>query len=158
MDSKPFHILHVEDDDVHAGLVRRILADAPVRVELIRLADGADAIRYLRGTGAGPDRPWPDLILLDLKLPKISGHEVLRALKRDDRLRQIPVVVLTCSDSEDDRRRAYAAYANSYLVKPLKFTELERLLRDLNDYWATLNRPAPPSGRGRAGTAWLAMS
>ena len=107
---RPFRILHVEDDDVHAELVRRTLMREVPAIELERVADGAEAQERLFG---GHGHPQPDLILLDLKLPKVDGHEILAMVKGDERLRVIPVVVLTTSDQEADVQRAYAEHANS---------------------------------------------
>jgi CheY-like chemotaxis protein len=139
---RPFRILHVEDDDVHAELVRRTLMREVPAIELERVADGAEAQERLFG---GHGHPQPDLILLDLKLPKVDGHEILAMVKGDERLRVIPVVVLTTSDQEADVQRAYAEHANSYLVKPVSFPQFRSLLAQLKQYWMTWNRAVPPA-------------
>jgi CheY-like chemotaxis protein len=136
-----FRVLHVEDDDVHAEIVRRNLVREVPALELERVADGAEAQERLFGSH---DRPQPDLVLLDLKLPKVDGHEILAMLKGHERLKMIPVVVLTTSDQETDVRRAYAEHANSYLVKPVSFPQFRSLLALLKQYWMTWNRAAPP--------------
>jgi CheY-like chemotaxis protein len=137
----PLRCLLVEDDDTHARLIQlamsRVSSEPPT---MDRVRDGQEALSYLKRESGFSDRETPDLILLDLKLPKISGHEVLEAVKADEYLRVIPVVVLTTSDSENDRIRAYAAHANSYLVKPMAFEQFMQMLRDLNAYWGQWNR------------------
>src|SRR4051812_21922705 len=109
-----FRFLLVEDDDDHAYAVERGLRKSGINCVIARSKDGAEALDYLRVT-----EDVPDLILLDLKLPKKSGHEVLEAVKTDEELRTIPVVVLTTSNAESDRIRAYRQYANSYVIKPV---------------------------------------
>src|SRR6266850_4690713 len=128
MRQRPFRILHVEDDEVHARLVRESLSAKETGIHVDRAVDGEEALAYVRSAGRGKERPLPDLILLDLKLPKVDGHEFLQALKQDERLRVIPVVVLTTSDKDSDRRRAYASHTNSYMVKPMSFNELKSMV------------------------------
>ena len=137
------HFLLVEDDESHAELVRRNLAKERVENTLDRVVDGAEALQYLRRQGPFADASRPDVILLDLKLPKVDGHEVLRIIKADDDLRSIPVVVLTTSDAEADREQAYALNANSYLVKPIDFEQFRRIVKDLSLYWGVWNRRSP---------------
>jgi len=135
-------ILHVEDDDAHAELVRRELGKAAPRSPVSRVADGAEAIAYLSGEGPYADRrahPLPALVLLDLRLPKIDGLEVLRFIKEREALRPIPVVMLTSSDSERDLARAYDTHVNSYVVKPLDHLRFRALLADVARYWMELN-------------------
>jgi CheY-like chemotaxis protein len=132
-------ILLVEDDDAHAELERIALesGDHPARVE--RVADGDEALDYLRRAGTYADKPRPDLILLDLNMPRVDGHEVLTEIKADDELRTIPVVVLTTSASIFDKSKAYQHHANSYVVKPFDFRSFRRMLNDLRTYWSTWN-------------------
>ncbi len=135
-------ILHVEDDDAHAELVRRELGKAAPRSPVRRVADGAEAIAYLSGEGPYADRaahPLPALVLLDLRLPKVDGIEVLRFIKDDEVLRFIPVVMLTSSDSDRDLSRAYGTHVNSYVVKPLDHLRFRELLSDIARYWMELN-------------------
>ncbi len=134
--------LLIEDDDDHAEFLIRALKRARSTNEVERMSDGAQALTYLRGEGEHAGRPTPDVILLDLKLPKVSGHEVLAGIKSDPVLLTIPVVVLTTSDAESDRARAYASHANSYLVKPIDFEQFRQLIHDLEAYWGICNRPA----------------
>ena len=146
MRNRPFRILHVEDDDVHARLVRESLSGKEAGIHVDRAVDGEEALAYIRSAGRGKQRPLPDLILLDLKLPKVDGHEFLQVLKQDASLRVIPVVVLTTSDKDSDRRTAYASHANSYLVKPMNFAELKSLVAEVRTYWAQWNCPSPENG------------
>lgn len=140
---KPVHFLLVEDDASHAELVRMALADNMVLNTLDHVGDGERAIRYLRGEGEYAARTMPDVILLDIRLPKIDGHEVLAQIKADEQLRTIPVIILTTSEAEVDRVRAYSSHANSYLVKPVDFGKFQRMVRDLEFYWAVWNQRAP---------------
>lgn len=136
----PLHVLLVEDDDDHADLTRLALEEHDPKHRVERVADGAAALDYLfqRGRYAGTDRP--DLVLLDLNLPRTSGLDVLAAVKEDPERRVIPVVVLTTSDAETDRARAYGHYANSYVVKPVNFGKFQAMIRELGDYWACWNQ------------------
>ncbi len=142
MDYKLLNFLLVEDDDDHAHLVLRSLSASRVANRIDRVADGFEALSYLRQEGEFADCPRPDVILLDLKLPKVDGHDVLKAVKHDPHLSTIPVVVLTTSDAEADRLRAYELRANSYLVKPVDFDRFHKLVNDLGLYWGVWNRPA----------------
>ena len=141
MDGKLFHFLLVEDDDDHAEIVRRTLLHNRVSNTVDRVADGEEALSYLRQEPPYDDRPRPDVILLDLKLPKLNGHEVLTAVKNEPSLRTIPTVVLTTSEAESDRHRAYDNHANSYLVKPVDFQRFRQMVDDLNLYWGLWNSP-----------------
>ena len=142
MQDEPFVILLVEDDQAHAEIVRRNLAVFHVSSRLEHVSDGQAALEYLGG-----QRPWsslphprPHLILLDLRLPKIDGLELLRRVKAESRLASIPVVVLSTSDAEKDIRRASESHANSYLVKPLDLDEFVRMIGALGDYWLGWNK------------------
>ncbi|WP_342190274.1 response regulator [Stieleria varia] len=133
--------LLVEDDDNHAHLVMRSLQKARVQNRVFRVSDGAEALAFLRSEGDFADTPHPDVVLLDLNLPKLSGHEVLAIIKQDEHLKTIPVVVMTTSDAESDRVKAYEHHANSYVVKPLDFDRFRELVRDLCLYWGVWNEP-----------------
>lgn len=143
---RPIHFLLVEDDDAHAELALMELKSVGGWVSVDRVADGAAALDYLHGQNAWINARRPDVVLLDLKLPRIDGHEVLQAIKGDPKLQAIPVVVLTTSDAETDRVRAYFRHANSYVVKPLDFESFQRVVREVEEYWGQCNRP-PPAAR-----------
>jgi CheY-like chemotaxis protein len=143
MIGKPMTILLVEDNPDHAELVKRNLEDFQVANHIHHVEDGEAALDYVYRRGTYSDNkkfPRPDLILLDLRLPKIDGLEVLKQIKRDLALQAIPVVVLTTSDAEKDLAQAYEYHANSYLTKPVNFDNFSRLLRDLGYYWLAWNK------------------
>jgi len=136
-------ILLVEDDPDHTELVRRAIEELGRDVRLVALADGEIALDYLfrRGEWANPERsPKPDLVLLDLRLPRLDGFSVLREIKSASALRHVPVVILTSSSSDRDVEQAYAEHANSYLVKPHDYERLVTLLGRARDYWLVRNR------------------
>lgn len=140
--NKRQHFLLVEDSRAHAMLaVMALTEDGSSELTVDHVSNGADALAYLRREGAFEDRPRPDLVLLDLKLPVLDGHEVLRQVKDDESLRTIPVVVLSTSDAEGDKARAYAMHANSYLVKPIGGEQFHQVLRDVRYYWTEVNEP-----------------
>ncbi|HEX3593932.1 MAG TPA: response regulator [Polyangiaceae bacterium] len=130
-------VLHVEDNGDHADLVQRCLTRYRPERRVVRVEDGEAALEYLAKCDTDGRRPM--LILLDLRLPKLDGIDVLRAVKTDPELAAIPVVVLTTSDSASDIARAYQNHVNSYLVKPDDFVLLDSMMRDLGDYWLGWN-------------------
>lgn len=135
--------LLVEDDPVHAELIVRGLRDNWVANRIHHVLDGEAALDCLFRRGAYADAmksPVPHLILLDLRLPRIDGLEVLKEIKGDVRLRRIPVVVLTNSEGERDVVRAYENHVNSYLVKPVNFEQFGKLMQDLDFYWLAWNQ------------------
>lgn len=143
MQGEPIVILLVEDDPAHAEIVRRNLASSRIANRLIHVSDGQEALDYLYNRGAfgnAVQTPRPGLILLDLRLPKIDGLEVLKRIKTDPSLAQIPVVILTTSTAESDVARAYDYHANSYLVKPVDFTQFVELMEVLDYYWLAWNQ------------------
>jgi CheY-like chemotaxis protein len=127
-------ILLVEDNPDDVTLTLRALNRQNLANHVHVVHDGAEALAYLRGNG------HPRLVLLDLKLPKVSGLEVLEEVKQDDRLRSIPVVMLTSSREEPDIKRAYALGVNSYIVKPVDFEQFMAAVSDAGLYWLLLNR------------------
>jgi len=141
MVGEPVLVMLVEDNLDHAELVMRTLADHRVANRIIHFTDGQSALDYLfrRGEYAGPPGARPHVILLDLRLPRVDGIEVLQAIKESPELRQIPVVVLTTSETEKDIARAYYNHANSYLVKPVGYDEFVKLMQDLGFYWLSWN-------------------
>lgn len=134
-----FHFLLVEDDEAHAELIRRNLQRQPVSTRLTRVDNGADALSLLMQEPPFEDADLPDMVLLDLKLPKVNGLTVLETIKQDRDLAHLPVVVLTTSDAQADRKRANLSHANSYLVKPLDFGAFRDLIRDICQYWGVHN-------------------
>lgn len=143
MKGEPIIILLVEDDPAHAEIVRRNFAESRLANRLIHVADGQAALDYLlrQDVFADPETsPRPNLILLDLRLPKVDGLEVLERIKADPALRRIPVVILTTSAAEADMTRAYAAHVNSYLVKPVDFPQFQELMMSLGYYWLAWNK------------------
>jgi CheY-like chemotaxis protein len=139
----PIKILHVEDDANDALLFRHACDKAGVSFEIRGVSDGDEAIAYLRDTDGrsdGKEHPVPQLILLDLKMPRLSGFEVLTWLRNEARFQKTPVIVLTSSNHEIDIRRAYDLGASSYLVKPVGFEGLIEVARTINDYWMGLKR------------------
>jgi len=143
MNGEPNLILLVEDDQAHAEVVRRILSCSRISIRLMHVSDGQAALDYLfrRKEFSDPAlSPRPGLILLDLRLPKVDGLEVLKAIKSDDGLSQIPVVMLTTSAAEVDVTKAYAYHANSYLVKPADFEQFGELVEALGYYWLLWNQ------------------
>lgn len=137
------HFLLVEDDDNHAHLIMRSLKKNRIRNTFNRVSDGQAALDYLFARNEYADRQLPDVILLDLNLPKRSGIEVLELIKGSACLRIIPVVMLTTSDAERDRISAYSHHVNSYLVKPVDFDQFKTIVDDLGYYWGICNVPAP---------------
>jgi two-component system response regulator len=141
------HILLVEDNEAHAELVIRGLRDQQVANRIHHVSDGEKALDYLFRRGAYTDpvqNPRPNLILLDLRLPRVDGLEVLRTIKTTPDLLRIPVVILTSSDAESDIVKSYDYYANSYIVKPLDFKTFTKLMKDLGFYWLGWNsKPIP---------------
>ena len=144
MDPGSVDILLVEDNSNDMELTLRVLRKvaAGERVRVVR--DGAEALEFLFPAAAAPGAaPEPKMILLDLKLPKVDGHEVLRRIKSDERTRCIPTVVLTSSQEERDLLRSYRLGANSYVVKPVRFDEFEEAVSELGVYWLQRNALPP---------------
>jgi two-component system response regulator len=139
-------ILLVEDNDDDAELTTMAFAEAKVGNPIVRLADGIEALDYLLCRGRWADRDSaevPAVVLLDLKLPRLNGLEVLTALRADERTRHLPVVVLTSSAEEGDRLAAYDQHVNSYVRKPVDYDHFVAATRQLGLYWLVLNQPAP---------------
>jgi two-component system response regulator len=137
-------ILLVEDSPADEALTLRALKKANIMSEVVVARDGAEALDYLFGTESGEDRgKLPDLILLDLKLPKLDGHEVLKRIRADVRTHLLPVVILTTSVEDEDRLEGYRVGANSYVRKPVDFAEFSQAVLQLGLYWLVLNEQPP---------------
>jgi CheY-like chemotaxis protein len=138
-------ILLVEDDPRDVELTLTALEDYKLANEVVICRDGQEALDYLYGRGKFRDRinDNPAVILLDLKLPKVDGLEVLQQIKSDERLRMIPVVMLTSSHEEKDMMRSYKLGVNAYVVKPVDFHEFINAVKELGVFWAVINEPPP---------------
>jgi CheY-like chemotaxis protein len=136
----PIEVLLVEDDPGDVLLIREAFEDNKVANRLHVVADGVEALDFMRQMGEHADAPRPDLVLLDLNLPRKDGREVLAEVKADERLRRIPVVVLTTSESEEDVLRSYALHANAYVTKPVDFDRFIEVVRKIDDFFVTVVR------------------
>lgn len=135
---RPIEILMVEDNPGDVRLTQEALKDAKVSNTLRVVEDGAAALDFLYRRGDYADAPRPDLILLDLNLPKKNGREVLEVIKQDAQLKMIPVVILTTSQAEEDVVRAYSLHANCYISKPVDFTQFTKIVRTIEDFWLSI--------------------
>ena len=140
---RPVEILLVEDNEGDARLAIEALKDAKVRNNLSWVKDGMEAMDFLRNEGAHREAARPDVILLDLNLPKKDGREVLADIKDDESLRRIPVVVLTVSQAEEDIIRSYDLHANCFISKPLDLEQFMRVVQAVEDFWLTIVRLPP---------------
>ena len=136
--SKTVEILLIEDNPGDARLAREALRDAKVRNHLSWVPDGVEGMAYLRQEGKYSQSPRPDLILLDLNLPRKDGREVLSEIKADEKLRRIPVVILTTSQAEEDILRAYHLNANCYITKPVDLEQFMKVVKTIEDFWLTI--------------------
>jgi chemotaxis family two-component system response regulator Rcp1 len=133
-----FEVLLVEDSPGDVRLTREAFKDAKVHINLHVASDGAEAMTILHGKGKHVDVPRPDLILLDLNLPKKSGREVLEEIKGDASLKSIPVVILTTSASEADVLRSYLLHANCFISKPVDFTGFLKVVQSIDNFWLSV--------------------
>jgi len=142
MKGEPLSVLLVEDDPGHAELIRRNFQHQRIANIIFHVSDGEEALEYLFNRGRYADEvkcPRPHLVLLDLRLPKVDGIEVLQAIREDSSLNKLPVVILTSSSAEADVAKAYDQHANSYVVKPLDFDRFSQLMDTLGFYWLGWN-------------------
>ena len=143
---KPASLLLVEDNPMDVELILDAFKEARLGNKIHTARNGKEALEFLLGEGKYADRnqyPLPDIVLLDLKMPGIDGHEVLRRIKGTDKLKRLPVIILTSSRDEGDRVMSYDNGANSYLVKPVSFDEFLKVVKTIADYWLTLNVEPP---------------
>ena len=143
MKGEPIVILLVEDDPAHTEIIKRTFEESRLANRLVSVEDGQEALDYLhRKSKYYEDAtfPMPNLILLDLRLPKVDGLEVLKIIKSDTKLNSIPVVILTTSSAESDMVKAYEWHANSYLVKPVDFAQFNKLMNTFGYYWVVWNQ------------------
>ena len=136
-EQKVIEVLLVEDSPGDVRLTREAFRDANVSVRLHIANDGVEAVSFLRQQGAHAHAPRPDLILLDLNLPRMDGREVLSFIKEDESLTTIPTVILTTSDADVDIQRSYQLRANAYLSKPVQLEDFETLVKSISDFWLT---------------------
>ena len=142
MRAEPIKILLVEDNPDHVMLIKTILEENNFLNEIYVVTDGQEALDYMYHRGKYADEskaPRPGLILLDLKLPKVDGFEVLSQLKSDPELKSIPIIILTTSSQDEEIVRGYALGANSYVAKPVKFSEFAEKIKNLHLYWVLVN-------------------
>ena len=137
---RQIEVLLVEDDPGDVVMTREAFQDYKVRNQLHVVNDGTEAMAFLRQEGEYAGRPRPDLVLLDLNLPKMDGREVLEAIKSDPELSSIPVVVLTTSENEDDVLRSYSLHANAYVTKPVDFERFIEVVRQIDDFFISVVR------------------
>jgi CheY-like chemotaxis protein len=137
---RPIEILLVEDNVEDAQITLDALRDGRVRNRIHWVEDGEDALAFLRRHGRHSAAPRPDLILLDLRLPRMSGHEVLMEIKESPAWRRIPVVIMTSSDDEKDILAAYDKHANCYVTKPVDLDKFMEAVRSIEDFWLTVVR------------------
>lgn len=140
---KVIDILLVEDNPGDARLAQEALKDSKVRNNMFVVGDGVEALEFLRRQGKYTNAPRPDLILLDLNLPRKSGREVLAEVKSDNGLKRIPVVILTVSRDEQDILKAYDLHANCYITKPLDFEQFITITKTIEEFWLTIVKLPP---------------
>ena len=133
-------VLLVEDDPGDVLMTREAFEEHKVANRLWVVSDGVSALEFLRKQGEHASAPTPDLVLLDLNLPRMDGREVLAAVKQDPELKHIPVVVLTTSEAEEDVLRSYALHANAYVTKPVDFERFIRVVRDIDEFFVSVVR------------------
>jgi CheY-like chemotaxis protein len=152
MNADLISVLLVEDDPGDVLLVREAFEDHKVGNTLSVVSDGVEAMQYVRGEGSYANVARPDLILLDLNLPRKSGIEVLAEVKQDPRLFTIPIVVLTTSEAEEDIVAAYKLHANAYITKPVDFEQFSQIVHQIDDFFIGLVKLPRASPRDRTGT------
>jgi two-component system response regulator len=140
MKAKTASILLVEDDIADVELTKETLKDSKIEINLEVVNDGVDALSFLRKQGPFKDKQTPDLILLDLNMPRMDGRELLEELKKDKTLKKIPVVILTTSSSEEDVEKGYCYGANCFITKPVGLEQFVKIVKSIEDFWFTVVR------------------
>jgi chemotaxis family two-component system response regulator Rcp1 len=140
---RPIEILLVEDNPGDVRLTKEALKDAKVKNNLHPVGDGVEAMAFLHQQGQYADSPRPDVILLDLNLPKKDGREVLAEIKEDPKLKRIPVVIVTTSKAEQDIVQTYDLHANCYINKPVDFNQFIKVVKSIEDFWLTIVKLPP---------------
>jgi len=148
----PLQVLLIEDNPGDVRLMREIFLDCSIPMQLHVVIDGNEAMDFLRHVGAYVGAPRPDIILLDLNLPKMDGRQVLTAIKGDDGLKTIPTVILTTSAAEVDIATSYQLHANCYLSKPVQLDAFENLVKGIGDFWLTKVKLSRPGRADKAPT------
>jgi two-component system, chemotaxis family, response regulator Rcp1 len=141
--SRPVEILLVEDNPGDARLTQEALREGKIRNNLSHVKDGVEALSFLRREKGFESAPTPDIVLLDLNLPKKDGRQVLSEMKHDDGLKSIPVVVLTTSEAEQDVLRSYELHANCYITKPVDLEKFIAIVRAIEDFWLAVVKLPP---------------
>lgn len=142
---RAIEILLVEDNPGDADLAREALEQSKIKNKLYVAEDGIDAMAFLKKKGLYADAPRPNLIILDLNLPRMDGREVLAEIKKDDNLKRIPVVILTTSKADEDILRSYNLHANCYITKPIAFDQFMKVVHSIEDFWLSIV-VLPPDG------------
>lgn len=142
----PIEILLVEDSPSDVRLTLETLKDEKISNLIHVVSDGEEALAFLRREGKYSNAVRPDMILLDLNLPKVDGRQVLKEIKSDDKLKTIPVVVLTVSRSEEDILKSYKLHANCYITKPVDLVQFQKVAKSIQEFWLTIVK-LPPNGR-----------
>lgn len=145
----PIHIVLVEDDDNDVRIIRRAVRRGHLHNTINVVRDGQEALDYLHRRPPFDDTerwPWPDLLLLDIHLPRINGIDVLQTIKREPDLCTLPVLMLTTSTRREDITRAYSAGANGFICKPIEFARFVEIINDLNEYWTRISRVSRQEG------------
>lgn len=146
---KPARILLVEDNPGDVRLTMEALKEDKILNELSVVKDGVEAMDFLRRKGPYADAPRPDLVLLDLNIPKKNGREVLAEIKSDESLRRIPVVILTVSKAEEDILKSYDLHANCYISKPIDFDQFIKVVKTIGSFWFTIVKLPSENNRNR---------
>ncbi len=140
---KPVNILIVEDNRADVRLIEEAFKEGKLYIDLNVAEDGVEAMSYLRKEGIYKDANSPDIILLDLNMPRKNGYEVLEEIKLDNDLRRIPVIIMTISKAEEDVLKSYNLHANAYIVKPVELSQFTETIKSLEDFWFTIVKLPP---------------